>query len=203
MAEIRRSTDSDSIKCQIACLPCFFEGYAEVPHESLIRRLRLLVRRNVTARQVRLFKTKSDRLLTRIRDLVNTRAKALPQPETLPPFQLKAGDLVRIRPELEIKRTLNRWGIFKGCMFMPEMAKYCGTVQRVFRVMERFVDERDYRVKKCQGIILLEGLHCQGTSDYGRCDRACFYFWRIEWLERFEDTEAEEPGADGAETLEL
>jgi len=27
-------------------------------------------------------------------------------------------------------------------------------------------------------------LHCQGTSDYGRCDRSCFYFWREEWLEK-------------------
>jgi hypothetical protein len=25
-----------------------------------------------------------------------------------------------------------------------------------------------------------------GTPDYGRCDRACFYFWREEWLEKLD-----------------
>lgn len=201
MTEPRRATEPDPIKCQIACLPLFFEGYAEIPHESMFRKLRLLIRRNITAKQVRLFKTKSDTLINRISDLVKARRKSLSQPEASPMFQPRPGDQVRIKPEAEIKATLNRWGIHKGCMFMPEMAKYCGSVQRVFRVMERFVDERDYRVKKCQGIILLEGLHCQGTSDYGRCDRACFFFWRVEWLERFDDKVGENPGASGAEML--
>jgi hypothetical protein len=98
--------------------------------------------------------------------------------------QPNAGDKVLIKSEQEINATLNHWGILKGCMFIPEMSPYCGTIQKVFRRMERFVDERDYHVKKCEGIILLEGLHCQGTSDYGRCDRACFYFWREEWMEK-------------------
>jgi hypothetical protein len=52
--------------------------------------------------------------------------------------------------------------------------------------VKRFVDERDYRVKKAKGIILLEGLICEGTPDYGQCDRACFYFWRQEWLEKMD-----------------
>jgi len=73
-------------------------------------------------------------------------------------------------------------------MFMPnEMSIYCGTTQRVLKRMERFVDERDYRVKKCNGIILLEGLNCQGTTDYGRCDRNCYFFWREEWLEKIDE----------------
>jgi hypothetical protein len=67
---------------------------------------------------------------------------------------------------------------------MPEMAEFCGTTQRVLKPMNRFVDERDLRVKKSGGIILLEGLMCQGTAEFGRCDRSCFYFWREEWLEK-------------------
>ena len=68
---------------------------------------------------------------------------------------------------------------------MPnEMSKYCDTTQRVLKRMERFVDERDYKVKKSNGIVLLEGLNCQGTTDFGRCDRNCFFFWREEWLEK-------------------
>jgi len=48
--------------------------------------------------------------------------------------------------------------------------------------VQRFLDERDYRVKKARGIVLLEGLTCEGTRDYGPCDRNCYYFWREEWL---------------------
>ena len=69
---------------------------------------------------------------------------------------------------------------------MPEMVEYCNTEQRVHKVMQRFVDERDLRVKKVNGIILLEGVLCQGTADFGSCDRSCFFFWRQEWLEKID-----------------
>ena len=67
---------------------------------------------------------------------------------------------------------------------MPEQEQYCGTTHRVHKRMERFVDERDLRVKRSRGIILLEGVMCEGTAEFGSCDRSCFYFWREEWLEK-------------------
>ena len=33
-------------------------------------------------------------------------------------------------------------------------------------------------------IVILDGVICEGTKDFGICDRACFYFWRVEWLEK-------------------
>lgn len=97
---------------------------------------------------------------------------------------LVAGQRVRVKSREEIKATLDNWGYLKGCGFMEEMWPYCGTEQRVLKSVWSFLDERDYRVKKVRGIFILEGLHCQGTIDYGRCDRNCFYFWREEWLEK-------------------
>jgi len=91
-----------------------------------------------------------------------------------------------VRSREEIEATLNHWRQLKGCSFMSEMAQYCDTTQRVHKVMERFVDERDLRVKKVKGIVLLDGLRCEGTAEFGRCDRSCLYFWREEWLERVE-----------------
>jgi hypothetical protein len=99
---------------------------------------------------------------------------------------LKAGDPVRVRSMEEIEETLNHSRRLKGCSFVPEMGQYCGTVQRVLKPVERFVDERDYRVWKTRGIVLLEGLTCQGTGNLGRCDRSCYFFWREEWLERID-----------------
>jgi hypothetical protein len=99
---------------------------------------------------------------------------------------LQAGDTVRVRSKEEIKATLDRWNRLRGCDFMEEMWPYCGTTQRVYKRVGRFLDERDYRMKRCRGIVFLDGLICEGTVDYGPCDRSCFYFWREEWLEKVE-----------------
>ncbi len=105
-------------------------------------------------------------------------------PDTRPSQRLEAGDQVRVRSREEIEATLDRWRSLKGCGFLGEMAGYCGTSQRVLKRVERFIDEKDYRLKKASGIVLLEGAICSGTGTTGRCDRACFFFWREEWLEK-------------------
>lgn len=97
---------------------------------------------------------------------------------------LNSGDLVRVKSAEEIRGTLDNWNKLKGCSFMEEMHQYCGTVQRVHKRVDKFLDERDYRTKRCKGIYLLEGVMCQGTIDFGPCDRSCFFFWREEWLEK-------------------
>lgn len=98
----------------------------------------------------------------------------------------KARQLVRVRSNEEIQTTLDNWNHLKGCAYMEEMWSYCGTNQRILRPVNKFVDERDHRLKRARGIVFLEGVHCEGTIDYGRCDRNCYYFWREEWLEMIE-----------------
>jgi hypothetical protein len=109
-------------------------------------------------------------------------------PDPMPSKSLNAGDLVRVRPREEIQATLDRWDSFKGCAFLEEMAHYCGTIQRVLKRVERFMDERDYRMRKAIGIILLNGVICSWTGMRGRYDRSCFFFWREEWLEKLNGT---------------
>lgn len=99
---------------------------------------------------------------------------------------LRAGDLVLVRSREEIEATLDDWRELKGCSFTSEMWVYCGTTQRVLKPMERFLDERDYRIKRCKGIVLLEGVICQGTVFPEGCDRSCYLFWREEWLEKID-----------------
>ena len=100
---------------------------------------------------------------------------------------LRPRDLVRVRSRDEIQATLDRWNRLKGCTFMEEMWPYCGTIQRVYKRVEKFLDERDYLIKRCKGIVLLEGIMCEGTKNFGQCDRSCFYFWKEEWLEKLHD----------------
>jgi hypothetical protein len=97
---------------------------------------------------------------------------------------LEAGDRVLVRPMEEIVSTLDHFSELRGCAFLHQMHQYCGTEQRVFKIMERFLDERDYKVKKTRGMVLLENNFCNGTPVFGSCDRSCFLFWREEWLEK-------------------
>jgi hypothetical protein len=97
---------------------------------------------------------------------------------------LQQKDIVRVRSKEEIRRSLNRWGQLKGCSFMEEMYPFCNTTQRILKRVEKFLDERDYLIKKCNGIVILENVFCAGTKDFGTCDRTCYFFWREEWLEK-------------------
>ncbi len=101
-------------------------------------------------------------------------------------FQMifQPGDRVRVKSREEIQAMLDNWNELKHCGFMEEMWPYCDTEQKIFKRVERFLDERDYRVKQTRGVYLLEGLICNGTVDFGPCDRSCFFFWREEWLEK-------------------
>jgi hypothetical protein len=96
--------------------------------------------------------------------------------------ELNPGDLVLVQTKEEIYKTLDNWNRLKGCTFMEEMWIYCGTKQRIFKRVEKFLDERDYVLKKCANIYLLNDVICNGTKDFGRCDRSCYLFWRKEWL---------------------
>ena len=161
--------------CQIQSLPRLSEGVVPLRHLPLRKRARLVVRRWVPVRVRRELK----RRLARLRG-----AGPTPTPSTAaatPP--LMAGTPVRVRSREEIAATLDPSQQRKGCSFMPEMVSYCGTTQRVLKPVLRFVDERDYRVKKARGVYLLDGVMCEGTETFGPCDRGCLYFWREEWLE--------------------
>ncbi len=184
-----------NLHCQFPDLKTISEGETPPPPATLLRRLKLFVRRRMTPYQERFFKGKTNTLMNWISKKKGEPTKPAKVIHYSSQEHIQTGDRVRVRLREEIEATLNNWRQLKGCTFMPEMAAYCGTEQRVLKAMQRFVDERDLRVKKSSGIVLLEGVMCQGTADFGSCDRSCFYFWREEWLERIEvDLQSETTG---------
>jgi hypothetical protein len=100
---------------------------------------------------------------------------------------LVTGDMVCVRTREEIEATLDPFKELKGCAFLENMWQYCSSTQRVLQPVERFLDERDYKVKKAKGLVVLEGIICHGTPAFGRCDRCCHLFWREEWLKKIDD----------------
>ena len=176
--------------CQMPCLPRVAEGFSEMPAQSIARRLKLTIRRRLSPQAERRFKQRSNDFMNWLCRITGRPVHPAAPQIVVVQSRLKAGDWVRVRPNTEIEATLNHWRQLRGCTFMPEMAPYCGTVQRVLKPLERFVDERDLRVKTAKGIVLLDGVTCQGTADFGPCDRACTLFWREEWLEKIEQPSA-------------
>jgi len=172
--------------CQIPCLPRISDGLADAGPQPLVRRFKraLAAPWNQTVKPLlkKGYRTYSKR--------AENRAARAAAPATAPAAAvaglLKAGDMVRVRSRAEIQATLDPWKELKGCAFLESMWPYCGTTQRVLQAMERFLDERDYKVKRVRGMVLLEGVLCRGTPVFGRCDRCCHFFWRQEWLEKME-----------------
>jgi hypothetical protein len=163
-----------STPCQIYCVPQIAQPASPL---DVITHLYGRVKRFVKRRLIYL----SNRFSLESQAVQAETAK--PSIDALP---LQAGERVRIRSKAEIQATLDHWNSLKGCTFLEEMWPYCGTSQRVQKRMERFLDERDYRLKRTSGSVLLEGVICNGTVDFGKCDRSCFFFWREEWLERID-----------------
>ena len=166
--------------CQIPCVPMFSDGQASLPSTSAINFLKRSLAYPWNA-YVKKWLKKIYYNYVELKGTIPARESAkLYKPEV----PLMKGNLVRIRSREEILSTLDPFNELKGCAFLPEMFQYCGTTQRVFRVMEHFMDERDYKMKKTRGIILLENVFCNGTPAFGVCDRCCLLFWREEWMEK-------------------
>lgn len=173
-------------ECQFASLQSIAEGNAPMPRQPFIKTLKFFIRDHMSEKDYAILR-KYYHSLTGFFFRKKSKQAFPAKPVTYVQSQpLKAGDMVRVRSKDEIEAMLDNEGKTRGCGFMDGQWGYCGTVQRVFKPMERFVDERDGRVKKCSGLILLENVVCEGVKAYGRCDRSCLMFWREEWLEKIQ-----------------
>lgn len=102
---------------------------------------------------------------------------------------LAAGDWVRVRSRAQIAATLDERNRCDRLSYMPEvMDRYCGQSFRVRRRVDRFFDERRWRMCKLRGVVILDGAFCEPSgllaSDWAGCARSCFVFWKEQWLER-------------------
>jgi hypothetical protein len=183
MNKIKKSvTITDFEGCQLPCVPKFSTGVADFQDKPAL----LSFKRSLAYP----WNTYVKKFLKKLYYKSAPSARESSRQDAVKAFMhvspLKKGDLVKVRSKEEIMSTLDPFQELKGCAFLIEMHQYCGTEQRVFKPMERFMDERDYKVKKTRGLILLENNFCSGTPVFGKCDRSCFLFWREEWLEKIE-----------------
>jgi len=74
------------------------------------------------------------------------------------PVELKTGDLVRVKSRKHIFATLDSRNKLGQLTFDEKMWQFCGTTQRVFKVVQ------------------LENVICDGKIALGKCDRCCYFF---------------------------
>jgi hypothetical protein len=178
------------INCQISCFKTVGDGIVNHPQMPIATKIKLNIRRQLNPKLERTTKAYTDKKINWLKRIMGLKTK--PSILQTNGFEkLQPGDIVQVRPLQEIEATLNHWRQIKGCAFMGEMAAFCGTTQKVFKRVEQFVDERDLRLKRSNGLIFLENVLCNGTLGFGVCDRACFHFWREEWLQKSDGSSAQ------------
>jgi hypothetical protein len=105
-------------------------------------------------------------------------------------LDLQPGELVEVKSEEEIKRTVDGAGRHRGLTFTAEMREYCGRQFRVFkRVRKICLEGIPGEMRQLKNTVILEGVICNGGSR--GCDRSCFLFWREAWLRRVNDNDSD------------
>lgn len=117
------------------------------------------------------------------------RKGTLPEGATMPTLELglQPGEFVEVRPYQEILATLNKAGSNRGLAFDSELVPYCGKAFRVVTRVEKFVDERNGRMRWMKTpAVILDGVVCKARFAGQRmfCPREIHLWWREIWLRR-------------------
>jgi len=104
---------------------------------------------------------------------------------------LRAGDVVEVRTEEEILRTLDADGKLDGLPFMPEMLSFCGQRYRVRARAHKACDTIDWQqFRRMESAVHLEELRCDGSA-HGGCQAGCLIYWKEAWLRPVDPQEGE------------
>jgi hypothetical protein len=99
-------------------------------------------------------------------------------------LDLRPGELVEVRGEEEILRTLDSNGMLEALPFMPEMLKFCGKRFRVYKRADKVCDTIEWRhLRRMENAVHLENLRCNGAA-HGGCQAGCLIHWKEAWLKR-------------------
>jgi hypothetical protein len=122
-------------------------------------------------------------------------------------LNLRPGELVEVRSEDEVLRTLDVDGRYDALPFMPEMREFCGRQFRVYKRADKACDTIEWKtLRRMQNAVHLEELRCNGEA-HGGCQAGCLIYWKEAWLKRVGEPSAppaqnEAPGGEATvETL--
>lgn len=99
-------------------------------------------------------------------------------------LNLQAGDLVEVKAEREIWRTLDVNNKNRGLWFDVEMLKFCGEKHQVLGRVQQMINEKTGRMLRfTNDCIILDEVKCNGDH-HQFCPRSEYIYWREIWLRR-------------------
>ena len=100
-------------------------------------------------------------------------------------LSLQPGDVVRIKPEEEIVKTLDGKARNRGLSCDRGMRQFCGGEYRVRNRLDRMISETTGEMRDVEATVILEGLNCLCWWNHvGGCPREDYMYWREAWLDR-------------------
>jgi len=119
------------------------------------------------------------------------------QPTPSVSLNLQPGELVRVKPQDEILRTVTTGNKNRGMFWDAELVPYCGGTYKVLKRVNRLIDERTGKMQELRNpCIILDSVVCQARFSNCRmfCPRSIYPYWREIWLERAESTALDADG---------
>jgi len=100
-------------------------------------------------------------------------------------LDLRAGELVEVKPMEGIVQTLNETARNRGLYFSPDMRLLCGSPHRVEQRIDKLIVDGSGEMRQLRNTVFLEGSLCSCESiALGGCARDEFVYWREIWLRR-------------------
>jgi hypothetical protein len=127
------------------------------------------------------------------------------QPTPTANLNLQPGELVRIKPHVDILKTVNTSNKNRGLWWDAELVPYCDKTYRVLKRVTRVIDEKSGKLLEMKTpSIILDSVVCQARYSACRmfCPRQTYAYWREIWLDRVESQAGAERGAGSIEPVE-
>jgi hypothetical protein len=119
------------------------------------------------------------------------KAGVIPAGQSTPTVKLnlQPGEMVRVKPHLEILKTVDTGNRNRGMHWDAELVPYCGGTYKVLKRVTRIIGERTGKMQEMKTpCIVLDSVVCQARYSSCRmfCPKAMYPYWREIWLERVE-----------------
>jgi len=102
-------------------------------------------------------------------------------------LNLQPGELVQVKSQEEILKTVDTRNRNRGLYFDVEMVRFCGGKYRVLQKVEKIINERTGKmIRFSTPPVMLEGVTCRSEVSEGKlfCPRSIHSYWREVWLQR-------------------
>jgi hypothetical protein len=118
-------------------------------------------------------------------------------------LNLQPGELVRVKSQEEILKTVSSSNKNRGMYWDAELVPYCGGTYRVLKRVSKLIIERTGKMQEMKTpCIILDNVMCQARYSQCRmlCPKSMYPYWREIWLER---VEVQNPGTPVEENTNM